>query len=129
MNPVVHFELPYLDAQRAMAFYKNVFQWELQALGEAMGNYIVATTATKDAKPGFPAGAINGGFFQVKNDWPAQYPSIVIGVEAIEVMMDRIKNFGGEVLGEPMEIPGFGRYVSFIDTEGNRSSMIEPMMA
>jgi predicted enzyme related to lactoylglutathione lyase len=26
-----------------------------------------------------------------------------------------------------MQIPGVGRYVSFIDTEGNRASMLQPM--
>jgi predicted enzyme related to lactoylglutathione lyase len=31
------------------------------------------------------------------------------------------------VLGEPMEIPGVGHYVSFIDTEGNRVSMLQPI--
>jgi predicted enzyme related to lactoylglutathione lyase len=30
------------------------------------------------------------------------------------------------VLGEPMEIPGVGRYVSFIDPEGNRVSLLQP---
>ena len=32
-----------------------------------------------------------------------------------------------KVLGEPMEIPGIGRYVSFIDTEANRVSMLQPL--
>jgi uncharacterized protein len=129
MNPVVHFELPYKDAGRAILFYKNVFGWEMEELDETMGNYILATTAMKDAKPGSPAGAINGGLFPVKSDWPAQYPSIVIGVENIALKIERIKNNGGEVLGEPMDIPGFGKYVSFMDTEGNRNSIIEPVMA
>jgi predicted enzyme related to lactoylglutathione lyase len=31
------------------------------------------------------------------------------------------------VLGEPMLIPGVGRYVSFFDTERNRVSMLEPV--
>jgi hypothetical protein len=33
---------------------------------------------------------------------------------------------GGKVLGEPMEIPGIGLYVSFFDSEGNRVSMMQP---
>jgi len=33
---------------------------------------------------------------------------------------------GGKVLGEPMQIPHIGRYVSFFDTEGNRVSMLQP---
>jgi len=34
---------------------------------------------------------------------------------------------GGRVLGEPMEIPGVGLYVSFDDTEGNRMSILQPV--
>ena len=33
----------------------------------------------------------------------------------------------GKVLGEPLEIPGVGQYVSFFDTEGNRVSMLQPI--
>lgn len=126
MNPVVHFELPYQDAERISQFYHQVFNWQMQHLGEASGNYILATTATTDAKPGFPAGAINGGFYPVKPDWPAQYPSIVIGVQDIHETIQLIMAHGGEVLGEPMLIPNFGLYVSFLDTEKNRNSLIQP---
>jgi len=34
---------------------------------------------------------------------------------------------GGEVLGEPVEIPEVGLYVSFHDPEGNRVSMLQPL--
>ena len=30
--------------------------------------------------------------------------------------------------GEPMEIPNFGKYVSFLETEGNRNSIIQPVL-
>ena len=53
-------------------------------LGQDSGNYILATTTETDAKPGFLAGGINGGFFTVKLDWPGQYPSVVIGVKNIQ---------------------------------------------
>ena len=128
MNPVVHFEMPYLDALRAKKFYETVFGWKMQILGEEMGDYLLATTALSDAAPGSPAGAINGGLFPMKPDWPAQYPSIVIGVGDIEKHIAQINAHGGKVLGEPMEIPGFGIYVSFVDTEGNRNSIIQPKM-
>ena len=126
MNPVVHFEMPYEDRDRIAKFYESVFGWKMQMLGEEMGNYVLATTAESDAKPGSPAGAINGGFYPKKPDWPAQYPSVVIAVEDIGRSMSRVRDAGGEVLGEPMEIPGIGQYVSFLDTEGNRSSMLQP---
>jgi len=126
MNPVVHFELPYKDAKRIAAFYTASFGWKLTDLGEQSGNYILAQTAVKDVKPGFPAGSIDGGFYPTKPDWPSQYPSIVIGVEDIHAAIKAINNNGGKVLGEPMLIPNFGTYVSFEDTEGNRNSIIQP---
>jgi uncharacterized protein len=129
MNPVVHFELPYEDRVRMARFYEFAFGWQLQMLGEEMGNYVVATTARADAKAGAPAGAINGGFYPRKADWPAQYPSVVIAVPDVQAAMDSIAAAGGKVLGEPMDIPGVGRYVSFFDTEGNRLSVLQPSAA
>lgn len=127
MNPVVHFELPYKDAKRISEFYESSFGWKITNLGAESGNYILAQTAVKDAKPGFPAGAIDGGFYPVKPGWPNQYPSIVIGVEDINETISKINQNGGTVLGEPMTIPNFGIYISFLDTEGNRSSIIQPL--
>jgi uncharacterized protein len=71
-------------------------------------------------------GAINGGFFPKKPDWPAQYPSVVIAVDDINEAMEKVADAGGKVLGEPMEISGIGLYVSFTDSEGNRVSMLQP---
>jgi hypothetical protein len=126
MDPVVHFEIPYENRERIMQFYASVFGWNLQALGEDMGNYVLATTATEDAKSGAPAGAINGGFYPKKQGWPAQHPSLVIAVSDIQVSMKKIQQANGKVLGEPMEIPGIGLYVSFLDTEENRCSLLQP---
>ncbi len=127
MDPVVHFELPYDNRDRIMKFYKSAFGWTLEKLGEDMGNYVVATTATTDVKPGAPAGSIGGGFYPRKPDWPAQYPSVVIGVKNITAAMGKVTKAGGKVLGEPMMIPGIGHYVSFIDTEGSRLSILQPV--
>lgn len=127
MNPVVHFELPYDDRARIVRFYETAFGWQLQLLGEDMGNYVLAITALADARPGAPAGAINGGFFVRKPDWPAQHPSVVIGVPDVRAAMARVAAAGGEVLGEPMDIPGVGAYVAFFDTERNRLSLLQAL--
>jgi uncharacterized protein len=125
MSPVVHFEMPAEDRRRMASFYENAFGWKTQMLGPDMGDYVLVTTAESDAKPGAPAGAINGGFFPKKPEWPAQHPSIVIAVDDIESAMQHVESEGGKVLGQPMQIPGIGRYVSFFDTEGNRVSMLQ----
>ena len=128
MNPVIHFEMPYDDPDRLAKFYKAVFGWKMQAMGEQMGNYVLATTTASDAngRPTTP-GAINGGFFPKKPDWPMQHPSVVVGVDDIKAAMGKVKAAGGSVLGEPMDIPGVGTYVSFVDTEGNRASLLQPV--
>jgi predicted enzyme related to lactoylglutathione lyase len=126
MNPVVHFEMPYDDGARVAKFYQSVFGWNMQQLGANMGNYVLAnTTGVPEGQPKRP-GAINGGFFPKKPDWPAQHPSVVIAVDDIKASMEKVKKSGGNVLGEPMEIPGVGQYVSFMDTEGNRVSLLQP---
>jgi predicted enzyme related to lactoylglutathione lyase len=127
MNPVVHFEMPYDIRERMAKFYESVFGWQTQMLGEDMGNYVLATTTETDENGPKRSGAINGGFFPKKPDWPAQYPSIVIAVDNISASVKKITDAGGKVLGEPIKIPGVGQYVSFTDTEGNRVSMLQPI--
>ncbi len=127
MDPVVHFEMPYEDRVRMAKFYKSAFGWQIQMLGAEMVSYVLATTVETDEKGPLRPGAINGGFYPKKPDWPAQYPSVVIAVKDIKKAAGKVAGAGGTVLGEPMEIPGVGRYVSFTDPEGNRVSMLEPV--
>ena len=130
MDPVVHFEMPVEDRKRMADFYTNVFGWKTQMLGPEMGGYVLATTTESDetGRPKNP-GVINGGFFPKSGDKPAQYPSVVIAVEDIKEHMKDVEEAGGKVLGEPMDIPGVGSYVAFVDTEGNRVSMLQPSMS
>lgn len=126
-NPVVHFEMPYDNKDRLAKFYESAFNWQMNKFGEEMGHYVVAETTETDANRMVKTpGTINGGFFPRKPDWPAQYPSVVISVDNIKDAMQWVKDAGGEVLGEPIEIPGIGMYVSFNDTEGNRVGMLQP---
>ncbi len=127
MNPVVHFEMPAEDRKRMAAFYTEVFGWQAQFLGPQMGDYVLVTTTESgpDGRPKKP-GAINGGFFPKSQERPAQYPSVVIAVDDIQEHMQKVTRGGGKVLGEPMKIPGVGWYVAFLDTEGNRVSMLQP---
>jgi predicted enzyme related to lactoylglutathione lyase len=127
MDPVVHFEMPYEDGLRMARFYSTAFGWQTQMLDEDMGRYVLATTTETDGNRPKTPGAINGGFYPKKADWPAQHPSIVIAVDDIEAAMRKVTAAGGQVLGEPMMIPGVGRYVSFMDTEDNRVSMLQPL--
>jgi predicted enzyme related to lactoylglutathione lyase len=127
MDPVVHFEIPCDDRERIARFYSQVFGWQCQMLGPEMGNYVVVTTADKDGPPHGKRGAIGGGFYTRTKEMPAQFPSVVIAVQDIRASMKKIDAAGGKVLGEPMDIPGVGAYVSFMDTDGNRTSILQPL--
>ena len=125
MDSVVHFEMPYDNRERMARFYESAFKWQMQMFGEEMGNYVLAMTTESDEKGPKNPGAINGGFFPKQPD--AQYPSLVVAVDDIKKSMKKVTEAGGTVLGEPVEIPGVGQYVSFTDTEGNRVSMLQPI--
>ncbi len=131
MNPVIHFEMPAEDKSRMATFYSRAFGWQTQQLGSDMGEYVVATTTESDenGRPKKP-GTINGGFFQktAEENRPSQCPLVVIGVEDIREHIKKVEGAGGKVLGEPTEIPGVGWYVSFLDSEGNKVSMLQPQL-
>jgi hypothetical protein len=48
-------------------------------------------------------------------------------VDDITRSAEKVIAAGGKLLGEPMMIPGVGQYVSFVDPEGNRVSMLQPI--
>ena len=136
MNPVIHFEMPAENKKRMAEFYTNVFGWKIQQLGPEMGEYMVVSTSEIDDKTMRPkeAGMINGGFYQKSSDPVSNHPSVVIAVENIRESMKKVSEAGGKILGgdpkkpgEPGDIPGVGLYCSFIDSEGNRVSMLQPL--
>jgi predicted enzyme related to lactoylglutathione lyase len=127
MNPVVHFEMAYENGERLSKFYSEAFGWQMQMTGPEMGNYVLAHTAETDEKGMVKTpGTINGGFYKKSPDTPTE-PSVVIAVTDIKSSIKNITAAGGKVLGEPVEIPGVGQYVSFLDTEGNRVSILQPL--
>lgn len=131
MNPVVHFEMPYEDKDRAAGFYSKAFGWTSNMMGPEMGEYVVVATTETDGTTRMPLkpGSINGGLF--KRTKPDQYPSVVISVDDIQAAMKGVEAAGGKVLGgqkgmEPDDIPGVGLYVSILDSEGNRVGILQP---
>ncbi len=128
MNPVVHFEMPYEDNHRLAQFYQQAFGWKISPLGEEMGHYVLAYTAETDENNRVKSpGVINGGFFPKNQDRPSQHTSVVIAVENIGEAMKKIEASGGKVLGEPMDMPGVGKFVSIQDTEGNQVGILQPL--
>jgi uncharacterized protein len=137
MDPVVHFEMGYNDRERMKKFYETTFGWKTQQMGPEMGNYVLAhTTETDDQGMVKTPGAINGGFYQKIENPLSHAPSVVIAVKDIQASLKAVEAGGGKILGamdesgkasmEPQMIPGVGLWISIMDTEGNRVSILQP---
>lgn len=127
-NPVVHFEMPDDDLVRVKKFYEEAFGWDMNQLGQEMGNYLLAGTTDLDPKTQMAKtpGAINGGFYK-KEDSGDTSVHFVISVDDIKKHIEIVKKAGGKILGEVMPIPGIGDFVMFLDSEGNKVGMLQPV--
>jgi predicted enzyme related to lactoylglutathione lyase len=112
---VVHFEVPYDDADRAAGFYEQAFGWHLQPMPEM--NYTLVTTTESSEKGPLEAGAINGGMLQRSEVFSG--PLITIEVDDIDAALEDVRRLGGSVriTRQPVGDMGFTAY--FHDTEGN----------
>ena len=116
MDRVVHFEVPFDDADRAHSFYREAFGWQLQSM-PGMGYTTVTTTPTDAAGRPSEPGGVNGGM--LARQGPITGPVITIGVDNLDDALARIETLGGAVaIGkQPVGDMGFSAYVH--DTEGN----------
>jgi uncharacterized protein len=113
---VVHFEVPYDDADRARAFYSDVFGWEIEPVPELEYNF-VQTGPTEDTGMPTESGYIGGGMFQRQEE--VSRPVITIDVDDLTKALATITEHGGAAIGEPQEVGDMGLAAYFTDSEGN----------
>lgn len=119
MNPVVYFEIPALDLERACEFYSQVFE----------------TTLTKDIVDGYQM-----AFFESSGDSFGATGALVVGdvyvpshqgcflyfgVESIDETVARALEHGGSVLYPKKSNGDLGFVAEIQDTEGNRIALHE----
>ena len=106
----VKFEIPADDLQRASAFYKEVFGWSAMDLPF---NYIILDTDGKPVDPMASSGGISP-----RNDF-VKAPVLIITVDSIDEIAEKIKKAGGETLNEKQQVGDFGFSMYIKDTEGS----------
>ena len=113
---VVHFEVPYDDADRAHAFYRDVFGWQINQMPDM--RYDIVTTGEVDEQ-GYPTdkGYIGGGM--LKRESPTDRPVITIAVDDIDDCLARIESAGGMTLLGRQQVGEMGWAAYFKDVEGN----------
>ena len=113
---IVHFEIPFDDGERAQAFYRDAFGWQLQAMPEM--SYVLASTGPSGDQGPTEPGFINGGMMS-RSDSPSPAPIVVVDVDSIDTTLTRIGELGGSTVvpKQPVGDMGFAAYVR--DPEGN----------
>ena len=120
MDPIVHFELPVDDLERARGFYGSIFGWKLQDWPMPDGSkYIGVHTTPIDEKTRQPLkpGAINGGMLMRNEN--VQAPIFAIHVSSVDEKVKMVEKAGGKVVMPKMDMMGMGFYAYVQDPEGN----------
>ncbi|MCB9806151.1 VOC family protein [Candidatus Nomurabacteria bacterium] len=125
MNPIVHFEIPVDDIERAKNFYTKIFGWEIEkfdmpADGSTGGDpyYSVRCAETDEKNMVKEPGSINGGMMKRKD--PRQPFMNYITVDSIDDKIKEVEENDGKVIMPKTEIaPGMGFIAAFQDTENN----------
>ena len=102
---VVHFEVPYDNADRARTFYADVFGWAIQPVPVLEYDF-VQTGPTDDTGMPTESGYIGGGMFQRQSD--IGLPIITIDVDDMTQARATITTHGGAVVGEPQQVGDMG---------------------
>jgi len=113
---VVHFEVPYDDAERAGAFYAEVFGWKIQHMPELSYHIVSTGPATDEGMPSEP-GYIGGGMAERSAGFTQ--PVITIDVDDVDNALERVRANGGSQIGETIPVGEMGVAAYFSDSEGN----------
>ncbi len=122
-NRVIHFELQADNIEQAKGFYEKSFGWKIEkVMSKDQGpmDYWGLTTGP-DGVPG-----INGGMYQRPADKPLHTYDCTIQVDDIDKAIATVKENGGTIRMEKMEIPNVGWFAGATDTEGNIFAMMQP---
>ena len=123
MDPIVHFEIPVNDLDKARSFYGPLFGWNLQDWTMPDGSvYVGVHTTPIDEKTLMPLkpGAINGGIMQ-RNDKVKDVRGAIIAVNvpSIDEKVKEVEKVGGTLVMSKTDVMGMGFYAYIQDPEGN----------
>ena len=115
MPRVVHFEIHADDPQRAVAFYQDIFGWQINKWGGPEDYWLVITGP--DNEPG-----INGAI--LRRPGPVNGDAVIayvctIDVPSVDDVTAKITAHGGTIALPKMAVPQVGWLAYCKDTEGN----------
>ena len=117
-NPVVYFEIPVNDIDRAVQFYKVVFNFDFDKA--TIDNNEMALFPFTDENSGISGALAKGEIYKPTKDGVVIYFKTENIVETIKLAISN----GGHIL-YPVTDNGTGLVAEFEDTEGNRIALFQ----
>ncbi|WAC24683.1 VOC family protein [Blastomonas sp. SL216] len=117
INPVVHFEIPVTDMDRAVHFYEVVFGYRLRL--ETVDGYPMAFFPRADGQPGASGALAKGDVYVPAKAGPVLY----FDVADIDATLAKAKAAGAAILYPKKDIGEAGFVAEIEDSEGNRIAL------
>lgn len=117
-NPVVYFEIPVNDIDRAMKFYSAVFNFDFDK--ESIDGYDMALFPFTHENPGISGALAKGDVYKPTKDGIVIY----FKTENVDETLKLATANGGQIL-YPKTDNGLGLVAELEDTEGNRIALYQ----
>jgi predicted enzyme related to lactoylglutathione lyase len=111
-NPVVHFEINSKMPEKLFPFYRELFDWHIDA-NNPMDYGMIDTHAGR---------GINGGLG--KTEGPANV-IVYVEVDDLEAYLRKVEQLGGKTLVPVTTVPNIVTFAVFTDPEGNSVGLVK----
>lgn len=120
-NPVVYFEIPVTDIDRAIKFYKSVFNFTFER--EIIDSNEMALFPFEEENTGISGALAKGEIYKPTNDGVVIY----FNTENIDKTLKIAIESGGQMLYPKTSNGDLGFVAEFEDSEGNRIALHQPL--
>ncbi len=118
-NPVVYFEIPVTDMNRAIKFYKSVFYFKFEK--EVIDKNEMALFPFTEENTGISGALAKGEIYKPTNDGVVIY----FNTENIDKTLKMVMENGGQILYPKTSDGNLGFVAEFEDSEGNRIALYQ----
>jgi predicted enzyme related to lactoylglutathione lyase len=129
-HPVIHFEIMCKDPDALSAFYKEAFDWSLDASaypgggGNGVTKYIVAQPTGEHLPQGY---GINGGIGAAPEGYDG-HVTFYIRVDDVETALQKVESLGAKRMMGPEQVPNGPTIGLFVDPQGHTVGLVDPQM-
>ena len=116
-NPVIYFEIPVTDMDRAISFYSTVFGFSFER--ETIDGHEMALFPLLEGAPGITGALAKGAIYQPTTKGALIY----FQTSNVDESLDKVLAQGGKVLYPKTDNGELGFVAEFEDSEGNRIAL------